>query len=47
MLEPVARERYNAWRAVTDLSEETAMREYIDMVRWVHPHMLYRARGIL
>ena len=35
LVEPIARERYNAWKMASTMSEEQAMREYLDLARYV------------
>ncbi|GAB5033710.1 acyl-binding protein [Nannochloropsis oceanica] len=37
LVEPIARERYNSWKLASGLSEEQAMREYLDLVRISFP----------
>ena len=37
LVEPIARERYNSWKLASNLTEEQAMREYLDLVRITFP----------
>ncbi|EKU23182.1 acyl-binding protein, partial [Nannochloropsis gaditana CCMP526] len=37
LVEPIARERYNSWKLASGLTEEQAMRAYLDLVRVTFP----------